>query len=352
MKKYSLSVLLSLLCGLLIVSGIIGIIDPFYHYHKPWFGLEPQLYNQRYQNPGYAAHGNYDSLILGSSMTENFRASEFDEEFECSTIKLSYSDMSMGEFSLTCEKAFETREVKNIFWGLDVWHLTRPYGWNRYNNPTYLYDNKVYNDVEYLLNKSILFDNAYNYVKENLNDNVQDIDEVYMWYKGAIFSKENIMKQVDWNLLECSSDNMQYKEEYLENTKDNLEKNVLPYIEDNPDTTFYIFYPPYSLLQWNKSRYEGELGAYCDVLKYASSQLLEYNNVKLYFFTDVKDVITNLDNYRDINHYSEKINSEMVRWMKDDKYRIDVNNYEQRITDFEKYVKEFDYSIWTTNGNE
>ena len=41
--------------------------------------------------------------------------------------------------------------------------------------------------------------------------------------------------------------------------EENLQKNILPYIEAHPETEFYIFYPPYSILFWNDVTREKEL---------------------------------------------------------------------------------------------
>ena len=40
--------------GLMLVILLIILIDPFFHYHMPWFGLEPVVNNEIYQNPGLA----------------------------------------------------------------------------------------------------------------------------------------------------------------------------------------------------------------------------------------------------------------------------------------------------------
>ena len=46
-----------------------------------------------------------------------------------------------------------------------------------------------------------------------------------------------------------------------ESTKQNLEVNLCPYIEQNPDTMFYVFFPPYSILFWNDVMQENHLEA-------------------------------------------------------------------------------------------
>ena len=66
--------------GLIVVAALCALgflvyrVDPFFHYHKPdtsryYYTLD----NQRSQNDGIIRHFDYDAMIIGSSMTENFR---------------------------------------------------------------------------------------------------------------------------------------------------------------------------------------------------------------------------------------------------------------------------------------
>lgn len=341
-RKFIKSTLMATISILLIFSFIIIVIDPFYHYHKPLKKMKPVVNDERYQNPGIAEHFSYDSILTGSSMTQNFRISELDKTFECDTIKLTYSAIRTGSFKYMFEKAFSTRNIKNVFMGLDIDPLLDTYGNYYFPLPEYLYDDNIFNDVNYVLNKDVMFKEAYGYLKANYKGTVQNIDDAYMWQKN--FSEEDALKSVTWSLLEQGERTKM--PQYLENTKKNLEKNILPYIEGHPETTFYIFFPPYSLLWWNMHVNYGDLEDVMKVLVYTSSELLKYDNVKLYSFQDIKEVITNLNIYVDYNHYNQDINSEMIKWMKEDKYRLTKDNYEDRISNLYHYVNEFDYSLW------
>lgn len=343
-KKFIGRTLALTMIMLFVFATIIIVVDPVFHYHKPLKGLEPLIDDERYQNPGIAKFFEYDSVLTGSSMTQNFRASEFNDTFQCSTVKLTYSAIRTGSYKYMFENAFSTRKVKNVFMGLDIDPLIDTYGNYYFPLPEYLYDDNIFNDVNYVLNKDIIFSKAYEFLKANYTKTVPDIDEAYMW-EGE-FSKENALQSVAWDLMKKSKE---YETpQYIENTKLNLENNILPYIEEHPETTFYIFYPPYSMLWWNLQLYEGDLKGTIDVLKYASTELLKYENVKLYFFQDIKEIVTNLDLYKDYNHYNPDINSQMIKWMKNDEYRLKENTCEERISEFEQYIRTYDYSMWAS----
>lgn len=77
--------------------GIIGAwvyhIDPFFHYHKPYTnGYYYTLNNQRSQNNGICKHFDYNALITGTSMTENFMTSEMDAIFGTNSVKVPFSE--------------------------------------------------------------------------------------------------------------------------------------------------------------------------------------------------------------------------------------------------------------------
>ena len=65
----------------------VYLLDPFYHYHKPWFGLKAVLNEKEYQVPGSLRHFDYDSVLVGSSVVENNDNRWFDEAFGGTTIK-------------------------------------------------------------------------------------------------------------------------------------------------------------------------------------------------------------------------------------------------------------------------
>lgn len=327
---------------LLLFASIIILFDPFFHYHKPLKGLEPVINDERYQNPGIAEKFSYDSILVGSSMTQNFKVSEINDAFQCDTVKLTYAAIRTGSYKHMFERAFSTRKVKNVFMGLDIDPLIDTYGNYFFPLPEYLYDDNIFNDVNYVFNKSVMCKNTYEYLKYNYKNNVPDIDSAYSW--TGDFSKESALKSVYWDYSEVGKE--YDTPQYLENAKINLENNILPYIKNNPETDFYVFFPPYNLLWWNLHLNKGDLNGVVDVLTYTSKELLKYDNVKLYFFQDVTELVTDLEQYKDYNHYNEKINSQIVNWFLEDKYRIYENTYEKRITEFKEYVETFDYVKW------
>ena len=108
-------------------------------------------------------HFSYDALITGTSMTENFKTSEFDSLFGTNTIKVSYSGGTYAEITGNLQTALESNpNIRYVLYGLDEWNL---YGGKDLiladgEYPTYLYDDNLLNDTQYLLNKDIFCSNT------------------------------------------------------------------------------------------------------------------------------------------------------------------------------------------------
>ena len=148
------------LIGVLFVGGVNYIVDPFQQYRVKTF-YPIAFTNQRYQNAGLSKNFEYDSLILGTSMTENFILDEVEKKLNFNKlIKLSVSGGSAKEQSTTLKTAIENNDnLKNVLWGLDIFaFIGEPdmlrYGINSF--PFYLYDDYITNDYKYLFSTDTL----------------------------------------------------------------------------------------------------------------------------------------------------------------------------------------------------
>ena len=150
-----------------ITFGLLGIIacmvyriDPFFHYHSP---LTDRYYyvldNQRSQNDGIVRHFDYDALITGTSLVDNFRTSEAEALFGGSFIKVPSDGGSYKEINDLVARAAEVNpDLHTVIRGLDMAGFWTPKDGMREDlgsYPTYLYDSDPFNDVKYLFNKDI-----------------------------------------------------------------------------------------------------------------------------------------------------------------------------------------------------
>lgn len=315
-------------------GGLTAFIDPYFHYHKPLEGLAYRIHNERYQNDGIVKHFDYDAIITGTSMAQNFKTSQMDKLFGTNAIKVTYSGARYKELRENLERAIAANpKICMIVRGLDYNRFFEDCNATRSEPyPTYLYDSNWFNDVKYLFNKSVLIKETYENVilYTIMGGKTTTFDEYSNWNSRFVFGKENILKTRTRN----QKKNMK---PYSEFNPANIEKNVLLLVQDNPNVEFYLFWPPYSILYFD---YYNQNGLLPNVLKWEKEALkliLPYKNVHFFSFFDDFGLITNLDNYKDAAHYHENINTYILECMKTGKHQLTMDNYEsycQKVWDF------------------
>ena len=320
------------------VSALVIYVDPFFHYHAPLDNFPYVVDNQLSQNPGMARNMNYDSCIIGSSMTVNFHTSDFASLMGLNTLKLSYSGAyPRDDYNILSivydEKSLARKncDVKAVFLGLDIPTLTAATDEIKYPLPEYLYDKNPINDVEYLWNKDVVLEYI---MRPMIQNKASDLSEIYaswwteeyyniQWVMHGYEAPEPVSEEMDENLL-------------IPQTGKNLDENIKPFIEGHPETTFYIFFPPYSILYWNNVIVENHLNATMRQYAFAVSELLKYDNVRLFYFQNMEEVVTDLNNYADYTHYKPEINRYMTECFSDGKH--EVKSEEQFKEELEKMM--------------
>lgn len=332
-KHWCMSFLLSLLLLLSAAGGVTAIIDPYFHYHKPLKSLEYRISNERYQNDGIVKHFEYDALITGTSMTQNFKSSEMDVLFGVQSVKVPFAGAAYKEISENLERAFAANSnLRVVLWGLDYNSFYGDFNAARYDSyPTYLYDSNLFNDVNYLFNKSVLFNETYNVIEFTMaGGHTTTFDEYGNWNASFTFGKEEILTKFSRPIKTKDI-------AYQKLNPENIERNVLSIVKAHPDTEFYLFWTPYSIVYFDDINQNGTLRNQLQWEKEALELILPYENIHFFSIFDNFDLITNLDNYKDPIHYHENINSYLLKCMVNGEHELTMDNYEeycQKIGDF------------------
>lgn len=124
----------------------------------------------------------------------------------------------------------------------------------------------------------------------------------------------------------------------------NLENNIVPLLEQNPQTEFVFFMVPFSILYWDNEMQQDTFDATMHGLEYAIERLLEYDNVRIYFYHNEWEIVTNLDNYKDFSHYGKWINSWMTQEIAADNGRLTKDNYTAVLDEMRAYIYGYDFS--------
>jgi hypothetical protein len=318
-----LALVLLLVLALSGIAVLVVYVDPFFHYHAPLPGFPYIVDNQLSQNPGMATNMDYNGCIIGSSMTVNFDTDDFKEILGYDTLKLSYSGAYPRDdyniLSIVFDGTTNARKMRDmgaVFFAMDIPTMTADTQETKYPLPEHLYDDNLFNDVKYVLNKDVLLQYI---MRPIIQGKGSDLSEIYAsWWTPDYYNIQWVMHTYEEPV---KSDITYTAEDVLPATEDNLEKNILPFVRDNPDTQFCFFFPPYSILYWHNLKQEGFYEAAFAQYQYVADRLLEYDNVHLFYFQTMEEV-KDLNNYADYSHYKPEINRFMVECFGNGAYEI------------------------------
>lgn len=340
-KRYTVIYMTVAILGILLVAGSTYILDPLFQYHMPWFAAEADVYDERYQNPGLIKNYEYDAIIVGSSLSENFNAEWFDDGYGVNTLKLTCSGATVQDIEELISMVTDNQKIKYVFGNIDTITLWHEFGKTRYELPEYLYDNNVFNDVKYLLNKEIWLDYTCRSIKNIWDGEVTELKNAYSWYEDMRedFSGERVISRIIW------------KEDYknIEQKDYSVDVNLMKVVEQikqivlsNPETVFKFYYSPYSILHYYTYVANGSFDRIVTTYEYSMKILLECENIELYFPTSL-EMITNLDKYKDLEHYDLDIQYEIFEQMRDGENRVTIDNYQEYVRDFKDMILNYDY---------
>lgn len=322
--------------GLLAWIGMtVHHVDPFFHYHAPYTDTYfYSLGNQRSQNDGISKHFTYDAVITGTSMTENFKTSEIDELFGVSSVKVPFSGATYREINDNLEVALRYNENCNmVIRALDAGHFLDTADVMRLDMgayPTYLYDANPFNDVKYIYNKDIIFNNVYNMIlatkEEDFEPGITSFDVYSNWQNGYTFGVESVAP--DGVHFDGAKDAVHLTDEQREDIYENITENVTNLADEYPDANFYYFITPYSVLWYMDLVQDGTIYQLLEAERYIIELILPHENIRLYFFSTEEDIVTDINNYKDKIHYAAWINSYIAHMILEDQHRLTVDNYE------------------------
>lgn len=320
-----------------IIAGIVILIDPFFHYHKPWFGLKEVLTDKEYQCIGTLRNFDYDSLIVGSSVAENYNNNWFNDGFDCNAIKAIRSYGATADLCYLLDAAYEEHDLKYVFYSMDASSLAADPvpTYELTGCPMYLYNDNIFDDVKYLYNKGVLLEKI-PYMAANSVIGDYDPANSYNWAQWKDFGEDIVLKHY---IRTPDIKPMKDKDYYKDLRNANI-KLITDQISAHPETEFKIFFPAYSMLWWDNIYRTGDLEAYLYNLEKTVESLLTYDNVKLFYFQNERDIITDLNHYMDTLHFSKDINQYMAEQIVAGNNELTSGNYKEKFKDMNSLAYE------------
>jgi len=340
-RKFFKKTIIWTISVLALIAAVIYVVDPFVHFHSPWFGLAECETDERGAMIGVAKNMDYDTALIGSSMSENFNPSWFEDGVvgnEC--VKLCMQGAHFDDFSRLLNVTLSKPNTKRIVFSLDNYILLNVPEEYPTTIPDYLENDTLTDDSYYVWNKSVVFYYLPIFLANNIIDDYS-ADNAYVWARTSVFDKYvaratydpvRLMKQKDEEPFDTY---FTYADEFL--------SGIVPYIEAHPDVEFDFYAPPYSILYWDDCVLHGRLTAEICTLNRVYEKLLSYENVRIFYFQNDFDIITNLYNYKDYSHYDQPINYLIYESIRDGKYELTPDNYFDTLLNFYDTAAAYNY---------
>lgn len=304
-----LKVFLSVWFALLFVwAAVVWWFDPFLCFHRAW-GLK-QVYEYSYAMiPGMLRNLDYDTVLIGSSMCKNFDISDLNAVAGGSAVKATSAGQTgedVGKILHILLNEKRDRELKHLIIGVDLWAFAKGEGVGHWRNYAYLYDRRV--SWEYFFSTDTLAGIGNCIVTNMASSDVEgaakekDFNRMFgdkVWrFKYSKTAMEEHIRKVDESPAAAPPETMKY-----------LNKFLLDPLVGHDRLRVDIIFPPYSVYFWSMLLHTGKLDGYLARREeFARAVELRCPFVKIHDFQGDESIICNLDNYKDINHFSPEIN--------------------------------------------
>lgn len=304
------------------------LIDPLQYYRRNM--TYPLYCNDRWQVASFIKNFSFDTIIIGTSLTQNFSLSNIKEKLGGTAIKLSIAGATIPEQILVIDSAIKSGKLKKVIWGIDrsYFYSNKTIG---NSMPVFLYKGRIDAHIKYLANLDILSQSLRIIFGKSLSDPQEALESYGSWWETAVFSKNIVFKLYKDALLKERK-----KASSISNRKEELFSNILTMVHTHPEIEFIFFFPPYSLAHHKIVYQSNQLGFYEDInfRKYILEEFTKIINIKIFDFETDLHIVTNLNNYKDIHHYSKQVNDYMIDCISRQKQLITLKNIESSQRDF------------------
>lgn len=343
-KRWACGLLAAVLVLLAACAAVVYLVDPCLYYRMPdkW---EPVFFSERYQGAGLAKNVPADTVLVGTSMAANYRASEVGETFGGSAVRITIPDGYLSEFDQVMDVVFRSQTPKRVVFALDLNILVRDESGVTGAMPEYLYNDSLLDDAKYLLNKDTLYYSLY-VLMTNRWGGGQTLDESFTWDEGIWWNHMTAME--NYHRPEIAAETLP-PDAFRENVAENLAV-VQGWIEAHPEVDFRFFLPPYSILFWDRCARLGEKDACFDAIAQVCETLLGYDNVRLYGFLMDGDITENLDNYCDYIHHSGEVSDTILRKIAAGEDELTAENWRETVSAWREHVDAIDFEQYWTDA--
>lgn len=322
------------------------IIDPIQFYRKTKIFKPNFVSRASVQIPGLLKHYDYDTVVVGSSLTKNYQINDFKKYFGYNTINASIDGLSAEGQKAVFDLVVKSKKAKRVFWLINTSVLSSERRFMKASFPNYLYDNNPLNDLQYLVSKETLQSSAKLVIKNILKKSyTQDLNSLYLdprtrgrrellrRYRKVINGRDLSENEKRIINQDMSGKSNRIALETFHRIWENAVKN-------NPDIEFTLFFVPRTILKSIIGYRFGNINSDLKLKKDIFQILSKYPNVRVFDFEDAYAIRENLNEYWDLSHYSPVLTSKIIKYFSEDKYLLTEKNIDKRYADYKKYLEE------------
>lgn len=312
------------LCSIMLMLLVSFIVDPLFQYRVKETGY---IVSGRYSGAGIIKNYDYDTIMLGSSMVQNFNTELMNTELHCQSIHIGISGMTDEDQLEYIALANKTGKAETYYLCIDISQFKEK---TETNTVDYLMRDDIFSKLKYAL----FFDALLKYTPLDIILTIMqiynlpipqslyyqtDIDYYGYWGHKFSYSEEGVLS--GYQLGKNSVSSVELTDLYKTMTGE-----IDAYFSkiDQLNEEFIFFFPPYSSLYWANAQKEAYYDTFLDAKDYFIDNCLK-RGVRVYDFQSA-DFTTQLDYYKDITHYCPAINDWMVHAFANGDYMVNQDN--------------------------
>ena len=351
-KKWIVSFFALVLAIVLLLSAAAWAVDPFFQFRSR---DNAYMLSAIFSGSGLIRTWDYDTLILGSSMIQNFDMDRFRDKLGAKPLHVGLGALRASELLELTELGYEAGKAETYYICADLWAFTNT---KESRIPQHLLRRDLLSRLRYLLSYEVWF----RYIPVDTGLLLADRLGVSLPYKFAY--SRSIDRLDDWQLDYPPSSfgrEAAFKNYRIEAARESdVEKEGLyGRMTENIDAFLgrmdltkgkhVFFFPPYSSLYWCDAQDRGVFADYLRAKRYFIEQA-EKLGAEVYDFQS-EDFTADPDNYKDTTHFLPQYNDWMVDRFADGGCRVTAETagaFEARLIELTERCREENASLFET----
>lgn len=313
-----------------LVCMAVYIVDPFFQFRV----RDGQYFlTENYVNGGIIKNDDYDTIIIGSCMVQNYDIAYFDRTFGADAVKIGGGGLDSGGVIRYLELANRVGSAENYFINVDLYGFESTDSVKQRALELSEYDYLLRDDPLARLQYAFSYEVWFRFLPVDVGMSAccaltgklpvaslssrSEIAHVGEWSDNFVYGEEAVMKSRENEDTAATVLNEQEQSEM----RAAMQESMDAYIEaiDFSAGNYTFIFPPYSYLYWEDARAANTYEVLTEAKQYLTEKL-KSNGAAVYDFQNA-DVTYDLDYYMDTTHYSKKLNDFMTECMASGKYR-------------------------------